>query len=51
MIIIGLIATTAFEKQSLSHNLSSLKYLNKCLKSFRISIASLNLNDDLIKIR
>ena len=36
MITIGLIATTSFEKQSISHNLSLLKYLNKCYKSFRI---------------
>ena len=58
MILIGLIATAAFQKPSISNNLSLLKYLKKCYKILEtvnffnfISIVSLSLNDDLTKIR
>ena len=34
MILIGLIATVGFKKQSISINLSLLKYLKKCYKNF-----------------
>ena len=58
MILIGLIATAAFQKPFISNNLSLLKYLKKCYKTLEtvnfinfISIVSLSLNDDLTKIR
>ena len=58
MILIGLIATAAFQKPSISNNLSLLKYLKKCYQTLEtvnffyfISIVSLSLNADLTKIR
>ena len=58
MILTGLIATAPFQKQSLSNNLSLLKYLKKVIKTLEtvnflshISIVSSSLNDDLIKTR
>ena len=60
IILIGLIATAAFEKQSISNNLSLLKKIFKknVMKTLEIvnfisyiSIASLSLNDDFTMIR
>ena len=59
MILIGLIAIIAFQKQSISNNLSLLKYfLKNVIKTLEtlnslsyISIVFLSLNDDLAKIR
>ena len=53
MILIGLIATAAFSKQSISNNLSLLKYSkkdNNVIKIY-ISIVSLSLNHDLTNVR
>ena len=58
MILIGLIATVFFKKQSISNNLSLLEYLQNVIKTLEtvnflsfISIVSLSLNDDLTKIK
>ena len=58
MILIGLIATAFFKKQSISNNLSLLEYLKNVIKTLEtvnflsfISIVSLSLNDDLTKIK
>ena len=58
MILIGLIATAPFQKQSISNNLSLLKHLKKVIKTLEtvnflshISIVSSSLNDDLTKTR
>ena len=58
MILIGLIATAFFKKQSISNNLSLLKCFKNVVKTLEtvnflsfITIVSLSLNDDLTKTK